>query len=225
MKLRKLLLCVLTATVLCGVSSVNTYAAEAQDKAEAIATEETTTDDNMKETLNTDKKVEAVEVKDTKTTEEKKKKKASAKKTKTTKKKTTKGAAKARYSNADLKLMSSIIYCEAGSESYAGKLAVGIVVKNRVESRKFPNTLRGVIYQKYQFGPVRNGSLNKALSRYTKGKFTSSYQKASIRAAREALNGVKKVSHRGKTLNFNKYLYFSGRVSNAKVTIGNHQFK
>lgn len=225
MKLRKLLLCVLTATVLCGVSSVNTYAAEAQDKAEAIATEETTTDDNMKETLNTDKKVEAVEVKDTKTTEEKKKKKASAKKTKTTKKKTTKGAAKARYSNADLKLMSSIIYCEAGSESYAGKLAVGIVVKNRVESRKFPNTLRGVIYQKYQFGPVRNGSLNKALSRYIKGKFTSSYQKASIRAAREALNGVKKVSHRGKTLNFNKYLYFSGRVSNAKVTIGNHQFK
>lgn len=225
MKLRKLLLCVLTATVLCGVSSVNTYAAEAQDKAEAIATEETTTDDNMKETLNTDKKVEAVEVKETKTTEEKKKKKASAKKTKTTKKKTTKGAAKARYSSADLKLMSSIIYCEAGSESYAGKLAVGIVVKNRVESRKFPNTLRGVIYQKYQFGPVRNGSLNKALSRYTKGKFTSSYQKASIRAAREALNGVKKVSHRGKTLNFNKYLYFSGRVSNAKVTIGNHQFK
>lgn len=225
MKLRKLLLCVLTATVLCGVSSVNTYAAEAQDKAEAIATEETTTDDNMKETLNTDKKVEAVEVKETKTTEEKKKKKASAKKTKTTKKKTTKGAAKARYSSADLKLMSSIIYCEAGSESYAGKLAVGIVVKNRVESRKFPNTLRGVIYQKYQFGPVRNGSLNKALSRYTKGKFTSSYQKSSIRAAREALNGVKKVSHRGKTLNFNKYLYFSGRVSNAKVTIGNHQFK
>lgn len=230
MKLRKLLLCVLTATVLCGVSSVNTYAAEAQDKAEAIATEETTTDNNMKETLNTDKKVEAVEEKDNETTEEKKKKKASAKTTKKTEKnktakKTTKGAAKARYSSADLKLMSSIIYCEAGSESYAGKLAVGIVVKNRVESRKFPNTLRGVIYQKYQFGPVRNGSLNKALSRYTKGKFTSSYQKASIRAAREALNGVKKVSHRGKTLNFKKYLYFSGRVSNAKVTIGNHQFK
>lgn len=243
MKLRKLLLCVLTAATVCGVSSVNTYAAEADNNATAIATEETTTDEN-KQILNTEKE-EITETTET-TTEESKEitktsngikkteskkttkkttKKITKKSTKKTTKKVTKGSTKARYSSADLKLMSSIIFCEAGSESYAGKLAVGIVVKNRVESGRFPNSLRGVIYQKYQFGPVRNGSLNKALSRYSNGKFKSSYHKASIRAAKEALNGVKKVNYKGKTLKFNKYLYFSGRVSNAKVTIGNHQFK
>lgn len=250
MKLRKLLLCVLTAATICGVSSVNTYAAEADNNAATIATEETTTDEN-KQILNTEEVKETTEItkeegKETtitsdseKKTESKKttvSKKTTKKTTKTTKattkktsKKTTvkkaKKAPKVRYSSADLKLMSSIIFCEAGSESYAGKLAVGIVVKNRVESGRFPNSLRGVVYQKYQFGPVRNGSLSKALSRYSNGKFTSSYHKSSIRAAKEALNGVKKVNYKGKTLKFNKYLYFSGRVSKAKVTIGNHQFK
>lgn len=241
MKLRKLLLCVLTAATVCSISSVNTYAAEADNNASTIATEETTTDEN-KQILNTEEVKETTEItieeskETTKISDSVKKtesKKTTKKTTKTTTKKTSKKttvkkakkATKVRYSSADLKLMSSIIFCEAGSESYAGKLAVGIVVKNRVESRRFPNSLRGVVYQKYQFGPVRNGSLSKALSRYSNGKFTSSYHKSSIRAAKEALDGVKKVNYKGRTLKFNKYLYFSGRVSNAKVTIGNHQFK
>lgn len=55
--------------------------------------------------------------------------------------------------------MASIINCEAGSEPYQGKVAVGIVVMNRVSSKSFPNSIKGVIYQKGQFSPVRNGSL------------------------------------------------------------------
>ena len=47
--------------------------------------------------------------------------------------------------------MSSIIYSEAGDQSYAGKKAVGIVIANRVSSRSYPNTLSGVIYQPGQF--------------------------------------------------------------------------
>lgn len=144
---------------------------------------------------------------------------------KVTKKQPAKKRAVKRFSSADLKLMSSIIYCEAGVEPYAGKVAVGIVVKNRMESKSFPNTLKGVIYQKYQFGPVRNGSLNRALTAYKNGKFTSSYQKACIRAAKEALNGEKTVSYKGKTMNLSKYLYFSGSVSSPKLKIGTHQFK
>lgn len=62
--------------------------------------------------------------------------------------------------------MASIINCEAGAEPYQGKLAVGVVVMNRIKSRSFPNTLKKVIYQKYQFSPVRNGSLNKRLRQY-----------------------------------------------------------
>lgn len=47
--------------------------------------------------------------------------------------------------------MSSIIYSEAGDQSYAGKKAVGIVIANRVSSRSYPNTLSGVIISQDSF--------------------------------------------------------------------------
>ena len=49
---------------------------------------------------------------------------------------------KNRYNKQKLRLMSAIIYAEAGSECYAGKKAVGIVIMNRVRSKDFPGTLR-----------------------------------------------------------------------------------
>ena len=52
------------------------------------------------------------------------------------------------YSDSDLKRMAAIIYCEAGNQSYAGKLAVGIVVMNRKRSSSFPNTVSGVLKQR-----------------------------------------------------------------------------
>jgi len=67
------------------------------------------------------------------------------------------------YTNAELRLLSALIYCEAQGESYAGKVAVGIVTVNRKKSSKFPNTLSGVIYQKNQYTPARSGALKKAL--------------------------------------------------------------
>lgn len=76
-----------------------------------------------------------------------------------------------KYSKSELRLMASIINCEAGGESFQGKLAVGIVVMNRVKAKNFPNTVRKVIYQKYQFSPVRNGMLNKKLKQYDQGRF------------------------------------------------------
>ena len=39
------------------------------------------------------------------------------------------------YTNKEVKMLASIIFCEAGNQSYAGKLAVGIVVMNRKRSR------------------------------------------------------------------------------------------
>ena len=59
-----------------------------------------------------------------------------------------KTSSKKSYKKSDLRLMASIINCEAGGESYQGKLAVGIVVMNRVSSKAFPNTIRKVIYQR-----------------------------------------------------------------------------
>lgn len=143
------------------------------------------------------------------------------------KKKTVKKAAEVRvpYSDAELRLMTSIIYCESGWEPYAGKLAVGIVVKNRQESSKFADSIKGVIYQPYQFGPARNGSLSKALAKYDNGGFKSTREKECIKAAKAALSGEKSVTYKGKDINMKSYLYFSGRVSGYRLQIANHQFK
>lgn len=141
---------------------------------------------------------------------------------KTTTKKTTE---KLPYTKSDLRLMSCIIFCEAAGEPYAGKLGVGIVVMNRVKSKAFPNTIRGVIYQKRQFTPTRNGSMNKALKRYDSGKFTSAAEKASIQAAKEVLTGTKKVVYGTKKINMSKFLFFSRYVKGKKAQISRHQFK
>ena len=63
----------------------------------------------------------------------------------------------AAISAEELKLLANIIYCEAGSESYVGKVAVGNVIMNRVKSASQPNTITEVVYAKGQFSPVRNG--------------------------------------------------------------------
>jgi spore germination cell wall hydrolase CwlJ-like protein len=149
------------------------------------------------------------------------KKKAEAKTTET--KKTAKEEAK--YSEADLRLLSALIYSEANGESYNGKLAVAIVVMNRTRSKSFPDSVKGVIYQKYQFGPVTNGSLNKALAEYDNGKFTSTLEKECIKAAKEALSGTTSITASGKTKEFSKYLFFSGRLRGHTFSLGNHQFK
>lgn len=60
-------------------------------------------------------------------------------------------------------LLARIIHAEAGYESFEGQLAVGNVIMNRVNSDKFPNTLKEVIYQPGQFTPAMNGSLEKVI--------------------------------------------------------------
>ena len=59
----------------------------------------------------------------------------------------------------DTRLLAALIYCEAGSETYNGKLAVGAVVMNRVRSPAYPNTISGVIYASGQFTPAINGKV------------------------------------------------------------------
>lgn len=57
-------------------------------------------------------------------------------------------AKKTRKINAsDLRCMAENIYYEAGNQSYAGKMAVGLVVLNRVSNPVFPKTVCDVIHQ------------------------------------------------------------------------------
>lgn len=113
----------------------------------------------------------------------------------------------AAASAGDLELLSTIIYCEAGNQSYEGQLAVGSVILNRVASSSFPNSISGVIYQSGQFSPVASGRFAHALAAGLGSRCTS--------AAREVLNGRRNVD----------CLYF--RADNGLIegkVIGDHVF-
>jgi len=142
-------------------------------------------------------------------------------KTKSVAKKSTKES----YSASDLRLMASIINCEAGGESLQGKIAVGIVIMNRVESKDFPNTIKKVIYQKNQFSPVKNGMLNKKLKQYDAGKTGSAQWKSCISAAKKVLNGQRTIIYKGKVKSLKGYHFFSVVLPGAKIKLGGHRFK
>lgn len=55
------------------------------------------------------------------------------------------------YTEEELDLLARLIFSESGGESYDTKLKVASVVMNRVTDPYFPDTIRGVIYQKNQF--------------------------------------------------------------------------
>lgn len=132
---------------------------------------------------------------------------------------------KNKYTKAELRLLSALIYCEAQGESYNGKLAVGIVVMNRVRSDRYPDTIYKVINQKYQFSPVTSGNIKKVLKEYDDGNFTSSAEKECIKAAKASLNGTNSITVSGNKKSFSKYLSFSGRLKGYRYKLGNHQFK
>jgi N-acetylmuramoyl-L-alanine amidase len=77
-----------------------------------------------------------------------------------------KSAATKSVTAEERKLMAQIVHAETGySEPFAGKVEVALVVLNRVKHPSFPNTIKGVIYQKtkygYAFVPVKTGKLTK----------------------------------------------------------------
>lgn len=85
----------------------------------------------------------------------------------------------------DLRLLAALIYCEAGSESYQGQLAVGAVVMNRVRSGAYPNTISGVIYASGQFTPAMNGKVARI--------YNTDIAPSCYTVAQEAMAGVSNV--------------------------------
>ena len=63
------------------------------------------------------------------------------------------------YDEDDLYWMSRIITYESGNQPVAGQIGVGNVVMNRVESSRFKNTVKDVIFQQGQFSPVATGAI------------------------------------------------------------------
>ena len=113
------------------------------------------------------------------------------------------------FSENDRYLLAVLIYCEAGGEPYEGQLAVGAVVINRILSSVYPNTMTGVIYQDWQFSPVKSGRFEQYLAI---GKTTNSCYSA----ADAAMSGATNV---GNALHFRTPLPGLNGIQ-----IGNHVF-
>lgn len=83
----------------------------------------------------------------------------------------------------DLEMLATIIYCEAGNQPYEGKVAVGNVVLNRMNSARFPNSINEIIRAPRQFSPVGNGRYDRVLG-------SGRVPEACYQAARDAMSGV-----------------------------------
>ena len=116
------------------------------------------------------------------------------------------GGQRAAVGSGELDLLAAIIHCEAGGESRTGKVAVGAVVLNRVNSSSFPNTITDVVYQSGQFSPVASGILARTLA---SGVDADCYE-----AAQAALNGENPVGG---------CLYFNSGYGKG-IQIGNQHF-
>ena len=120
---------------------------------------------------------------------------------------TTTDTSSSTASSSDRELLAGLIYCEAGNQSWDGKVAVGAVVLNRVASSSFASTIKGVIYESGQFSPAGSGWLDSVIA---SGAIPSSCYDA----ADAALAGENPI---GSAMYFNTG---SGRG----IKIGAHQF-
>lgn len=115
---------------------------------------------------------------------------------------------------AEKDLLARLVRAEAESEPYSGKVAVAVVVLNRVDSADFPNSIHDVIYQSGQFSPVSNGEINKPADA------------ESIRAVNEALST-------NRSLGSGSLFFYNPKTSTSRwldsrpttLVIGNHVFK
>ncbi|GAA0177874.1 cell wall hydrolase [Clostridium sediminicola] len=63
-------------------------------------------------------------------------------------------------SNTDIDLMAKVVFAESNLEPYEGKVGVAAVILNRLRDNSFPNTIDGVIMQKWAFSCVKDGKIS-----------------------------------------------------------------
>lgn len=124
------------------------------------------------------------------------------------------GGTSAASGNAsgDVALLARLISAEARGEPYAGQVAVGAVVLNRVEHPSFPNTISEVIFQPGAFSCMLDGQWDEPVA-------DSAYQ-----AARDALAGADPSG--GAIYYFNPVTATNAWIWSRPeiITIGKHRF-
>lgn len=86
-------------------------------------------------------------------------------------------SATSTHSTGDVSLLAKVISAEARGEPYAGQVAVGAVILNRIRHPAFPGSVSGVVYEPGAFSCMDDGQIDKPVA-------DSAY-----RAARDAMNG------------------------------------
>ncbi|MED2975058.1 cell wall hydrolase [Fictibacillus sp. B-59209] len=116
-----------------------------------------------------------------------------------------------KASSEDKRLLASLVEAEAMGESFEGKAAVAAVVLNRVKADSFPDTIKGVIYDKGQFEPVMENNLKKP-------------SPSSEKAVDKALSGYDNTN--GSLFFYNKTTAVSRWLDTkpVNIVIGNHTF-
>lgn len=129
-------------------------------------------------------------------------------------------------------LLAALVECEAGNQPYEGRVAVAMVVYNRMYSSSFPSKLREVVYQKEQYAPTWDGALTKRL------KNQSLIDEESRQAAKEATELFKdydpekgvKLKMKEKDISFPYLFFMTPAAYNRKglsaeyIAIGDHVF-
>lgn len=82
------------------------------------------------------------------------------------------------HSTGDVSLLAKVISAEARGEPYAGQVAVGAVILNRIRHPSFPSSVSGVVYEPGAFSCMDDGQIDQPVA-------DSAY-----RAARDAMNGT-----------------------------------
>ncbi|WP_408006216.1 spore cortex-lytic enzyme [Pseudalkalibacillus sp. A8] len=61
----------------------------------------------------------------------------------------------------EIQMMAQMVHGEARGESFKGKVAVAAVIMNRLNSSKFPNDVKGVLFEDLAFTAIADGQYNR----------------------------------------------------------------
>ncbi len=125
---------------------------------------------------------------------------------------TWKALKKYSLNQSEMDILARVIYSEARGEPYKGQVAVGAVVMNRIQSDKFPDNIRAVVFQPGAFTAVKDG------------QFWLTPNRTAYLAALDAV--------RGWDPSYNALYYFNPKTATSAwiwsrpqtVKIGNHIF-
>ena len=113
----------------------------------------------------------------------------------------------------DIKIIASVVYGEAGNQSYEGKLAVANIILNRLDNGYWGSTISDVVYSPYQFCAVEGHWFSDAMA--------NGPNEDCMKAAEDAVSGLNNI---GSYLSFRTTAIAEYDSYSSYIIIGDHVF-